>query len=195
MLFQARFHDAIHRGELTRTVRIWQRAHVRVGGRYGLGGGSIKIDRIHEAGMEALTPALARQCGFASLVELLKVAKHGPGERVFIIDFHYIDRPPARAATDTAPLDTPGLTALVKKLDAMDARATRPWTRETLRVIAKHPGRRAGDLAAAFDRPRLEFKQDVRKLKALGLTISLEVGYRLSPRGEALLTPAAKKTR
>jgi hypothetical protein len=190
MLFQTRFHEAIRSGEITCTVRIWRRPHVRIGGRYRLGQGAIEVDRILEAGFDALTPALARRTGFASLVELLKVAKHGHGERVFIIDFHYVDRTTLGPVTDTKGLDRPALTELLAKLDAMDARSRRAWTRETLRAIAKHPGTRATDLAAELGRERDEFKKDVRKLKALGLTLSLEVGYRVSPRGSAVLEAA-----
>jgi hypothetical protein len=91
MLFQSRFHDAIRRGELTSTIRIWHSPRVRVGGRYSLGGGSIRVERIQEIEFDALTPALARRAGFASVVELLKVAKHGAGERIFLIDFRYVD--------------------------------------------------------------------------------------------------------
>jgi hypothetical protein len=80
------------------------------------------------------------------------------------------------------------LAALVARLDAMDRRAQiGAWTRATLRTIRARPGVRAGDLARSLGRPRDEFKRDVRKLKNLGLTISLEVGYRLTPKGEALL--------
>jgi hypothetical protein len=189
MLFQARFRDPIRRGEIKCTVRIWQRAHVRAGGRYRLGSGAIVVDRIDEIGLEGLTPELARRCGFASLVELLKVAKHGPGERVFQIEFHYVDAP-ARPPIDTS-VDRDVLNEVRRKLDAMDARASRPWTREMLRLIAANPGVRAADLAASVGRERLDFKADVRKLKTLGLTISLEVGYRLSPRGKALLKSRA----
>jgi predicted DNA-binding transcriptional regulator YafY len=70
----------------------------------------------------------------------------------------------------------------------MDRRAFNgAWTRETLRAIRVGPGVRAADLARELGRPRDEFKRDVRKLKNLGLTISLEIGYRLTSRGEALL--------
>jgi hypothetical protein len=62
-----------------------------------------------------------------------------------------------------------------------------PWTYEVLRAIGDNPGLRAPDLAASFGRETLPFKRDVRKLKELGLTISLEIGYRLSERGEAVL--------
>jgi hypothetical protein len=184
MLFKSAFHAAIRRGEITATVRIWLRPRVRSGGRYQLGSGSIEVQRIQEIGFEALTPALARRCGFTSLVEMLKVAKHGAGERVFLIDFRYLDVPVPRASH--SPGDA-GTADILAKLDAMDRRAGHAWTRATLRAIAEHPGERATDLAVRLQRPRDEFKRDVRKLKGLGLTVSLEVGYRLSPSGTALV--------
>jgi hypothetical protein len=74
---------------------------------------------------------------------------------------------------------------LRRRLDRLDrASGSGPWTAATQRAIAANPGRRAGDLAAAAGRETQPFKLDVRKLKALGLTVSLQVGYRLSPRGE-----------
>ncbi|HET9558634.1 MAG TPA: hypothetical protein VFS70_15950, partial [Actinomycetota bacterium] len=77
---------------------------------------------------------------------------------------------------------------LVARLARLDRASSHgPWTRATLELIASHPERRAGDLAAMVGREIQPFKTDVRKLKALGLTESLEVGYRLSPRGQALL--------
>ena len=75
-----------------------------------------------------------------------------------------------------------------RRLDRLDAASPHgPWTRATLRLIGDRPATRAADLAAALGRERDDWKRDVRKLKALGLTESLDVGYRLSPRGEAFL--------
>lgn len=178
MLFKSCFHEAIRRGELSSTVRIWRSARVRVGHSYRLGSGAIEVQRIQEIGFDGLTAALARRCGFASLVELLKVAKHGAGERVFLIDFRYVERPVQRESSSEV-----STAQLIDKLSAMDRRAGRPWTHATLRAIAQHPGERATELAARLQRERDDFKRDVRKLKALGLTISLEVGYRLAPAG------------
>ena len=87
MLFQRRFHEGIRTGQITCTVRIWQRLHVKLGGRCALGGGALVVDKIRETDLDDLTPSLARRCGFPSLADLLQTAKHGPGERVFIIDF------------------------------------------------------------------------------------------------------------
>lgn len=189
MLFKSRFHEGIREGRITTTVRIWKRPHVKLGGRYALGDGAIVVDRMHEMRLEDVTPAIARRSGFASVVDLLKIAKHGEGERVFVIDFHYDDSAPARPAPETGPPAAEELAALDRKLDAMDRRAPDgAWTRETLRLIGEHPGVPAADLARELGRPRDLFKRDVRKLKALGLTISLEIGYRLSAKGEALTT-------
>jgi hypothetical protein len=188
MLFQRRFHDGIRSGEIRCTVRIWQRPHVKVGGRYALGDGAIVVDKIHEARLDDITAALARRCGFSSLVDLLKVAKHGRGERVFVIDFHYDGASGARPQphTDTVPPEE--LAQLAERLDAMDRRAKGgAWTLATLRAIDARPGVLAAKLARSLGRPRDEFKRDVRKLKNLGLTFSLDIGYRLTPKGKALL--------
>jgi hypothetical protein len=90
MLFQTRFHDGIRSGRITSTVRIWKRPHVKVGGRYAFGHGAIVVDRMQETRLDDITPALARRSGFASVVDLLKTAKHGKGERVFYVTFHYV---------------------------------------------------------------------------------------------------------
>ena len=137
--------------------------------------------------------ALARRCGFTSVVDALKVAKHGAGERVFVIDFHYDGKASARPKPTTDVVSPAELTEVARRLDAMDRRARGgAWTRATLRAIAARPGVLAAHLARSLGRPRDELKRDVRKLKSLGLTFSLEVGYRLTPKGEALLAHLAK---
>ena len=89
MGFTKRLHAPIIAGEITCSVRIWQRPHVRVGGRYALGPGSVEVTGLTEIRLSDVTPELARRSGFAGLVDLLKVAKHGPGERVFLVEFEY----------------------------------------------------------------------------------------------------------
>ena len=193
MLFQRRFHDRIRSGEIRCTVRIWQRPHVKVGGRYALGGGAIVVDRMYETRFDDITPALAKRCGFASLVDALKTAKHGAGERVFVIDFHYDSKASARPTPATGVVSAQELAELAQKLEAMDRRSRiGAWTQATLRAIETRPGVLAARLARSLGRPRDEFKRDVRKLKNLGLTFSLEIGYRLTPKGEALLAGLAK---
>jgi hypothetical protein len=89
MQFLRTLRDPIRRGEITTTVRLWQRPHVKVGGRYALPPGEIVVTKVFEVSLADITPELARASGFAGLVDLLKVAKHGPGRRVFIIEFRY----------------------------------------------------------------------------------------------------------
>jgi hypothetical protein len=96
MQFMRELRDRIRRGEITTTVRLWQRPHVKVGGRYALPPGEVVVTRLYEVTLADITPELARQSGFAGVVDLLKVAKHGPGRRVFIIEFRYVERKPAR---------------------------------------------------------------------------------------------------
>ena len=91
MQFTKRLREPIMRGEVTCSVRIWQRAHVKVGGRYKLGPGFIEVTEIREISLADVTPALARRSGFAGVVDLLKIAKHGPGERVYLVEFEYRD--------------------------------------------------------------------------------------------------------
>ena len=194
MLFQRRFHERIRSGEIRCTVRIWQRPHVKLGGRYALGGGAIVVDDLHETRLDDITPALALRCGFPSLVDLLKTAKHGPGERVFVIDFHYDGKASARPKPSTAAVSAEELVELVQRLEAMYGRAKiGAWTLATLRAIEARPGVLAAKLARSLGRPRDEFKRDVRKLKTLGLTFSLEIGYRLTPKGEALLASLSSR--
>ena len=194
MLFKTRFHERIKSGEIRCTLRIWKRPHAKVGGRYALGSGVIVVEKIHEIRLEDITPALARRCGFTSVVDALKIAKHGAGERVFVIDFHYDGRAGARPKPSTGTASAAELAKLAERLDAMDRRARHgAWTGATLRAIKTRPGVLAAKLAQSLGRPRDEFKRDVRKLKNLGLTFSLEVGYCLTPKGEALLAGLARR--
>jgi hypothetical protein len=87
--FTRRLRDPIMRGEVTCSVRIWQRPQVKLGGRYALGSGFVEVTSFREITLQQVTPQLARDGGFEGLVDLLKVAKHGPGERVYLVEFVY----------------------------------------------------------------------------------------------------------
>jgi hypothetical protein len=95
--FDKRLRDGVRRGEITCSVRIWMRPHVKVGGRYRMEEGQIEVDSILPIEISDITPDLARASGFKGVVDLLKIAKHGPGENVYLIRFHYVA--PARRAT------------------------------------------------------------------------------------------------
>ena len=89
MKFAKQLRERVASGEITCSVRIWQAPKVRVGGRYALGPGEIVVTALREIALSDITPQLARRSGFAGVVDLLKVAKHGPGERVFVVEFEY----------------------------------------------------------------------------------------------------------
>ena len=89
MTFTKRLRPLIMSGKVTCTIRIWQKPRVKVGGRYAFGGGFIEVNKIRQITLADITPDLARKSGFAGVVDLLKIAKHGRGENVYLIDFRY----------------------------------------------------------------------------------------------------------
>jgi hypothetical protein len=101
VLFAKHLRQGVQSGQITCSVRIWQRPHVKVGGRYTLGPGQIEVDSLMPISLDDLTPALARRSGFADVADLLATAKHGRGENVYLVTFHYVEagaRPPRRTA-------------------------------------------------------------------------------------------------
>jgi hypothetical protein len=90
MVFAKRLREGVRRGEITCSVRIWKRLQVKIGGRYRMEEGVIEVDSIQPIGLPDITPALARESGFLGVVDLLKVAKHGSGENIYLIRFHYM---------------------------------------------------------------------------------------------------------
>ena len=98
MIFAKRLRDGVRNGDIECSIRIWRNARVKSGRRYRMGEGEIEIDSIAQISLADITPALARSSGFAGVVDLLKIAKHGSGENVYLIRFHYI--PPTRRRID-----------------------------------------------------------------------------------------------
>jgi hypothetical protein len=90
MVFTKRLRDGVRSGSITCSVRIWTRPHVKVGHRYKMEEGEIEVDSIDPIGFPDITPQLARASGFLGLIDLLKVAKHGRGQNIYLVRFHYI---------------------------------------------------------------------------------------------------------
>jgi hypothetical protein len=90
MVFAKRLREGVKQGKITCTVRIWKSLHVRVGGRYRVDEGEIEVEAIDPIGLPDITPQLARESGFAGVLDLLKVAKHGTGDKIYLIRFRYI---------------------------------------------------------------------------------------------------------
>ena len=90
MQFTRKLRERIRSGEITKTVRIWKSPRVKVGNSYRLDPGKVAVDSMHHIGVDDITGSLARETGFSGLAELLKIAKHGSGENVYLISFHYV---------------------------------------------------------------------------------------------------------
>ncbi len=100
-MFTRRLREGVRSGEITSSVRIWMRPHVKVGNRYRMEEGEIEIDSIEPIGFPEITPELARASGFLGVLDLLKVAQHGKGQNIYLVRFHYI--PPRRASQIQRP--------------------------------------------------------------------------------------------
>ncbi|MDQ1519908.1 MAG: hypothetical protein QOI55_981 [Actinomycetota bacterium] len=189
MLFEGRFWAGIADDSITVTFRRWRRRQVVAGRRYRTGGGIIEVDAIDIVDARDIRDTDARRSGFPDAGTLVRELRGTDDLPVYRIAFHAVHEPDPRAvlAADAA-LSSDDIERTGKRLARLDAASPHgPWTLAVLRAIADRPAVRAADLAASFGRETQPFKTDVRKLKNLGLTLSLEVGYRLSPRGEAYL--------
>jgi len=92
VVFTKRLREGVRQGTITCSIRIWMRPHVTVGGRYRMDEGEIEVDSILAIGFPDITPELARESGFNGVIDLLKTAKHGRGENIYLVRFHYVPR-------------------------------------------------------------------------------------------------------
>jgi hypothetical protein len=189
MLVPQRLAAGIADGSVTVLLRRWKRRQAIVGHRYRTGVGILEVDAVDVIDEAGITDDDARAAGAADAAAA-RAQLRGPEDLpVTRVRFHLVTDPDPRSvlAADDA-LSDEDVAAIAARLERLDrASAHGPWTMAALHAIAEHPEVRAGDLAEAAGRERLDFKRDIRKLKALGLTLSFPIGYRLSPRGEAYL--------
>ena len=184
MLFPQRLWAGLEDGTVTVAFRRWKRPTVKAGGTLQSPGGLLGIDELTAIGPDDVTDDDARAAGYQSRDEAL-AADLRPEGTLYRIRFHRIgDDPRAelRAQDDLGAGEIEDLRARLRRLD---------WAIPTLQLIADHPATVSTQLAATAGVERQQFKLRVRRLKALGLTESLETGYRLSPRGQAFLAAAA----
>ncbi|MDA0178986.1 hypothetical protein OJ997_01670 [Solirubrobacter phytolaccae] len=172
MLFRPQDLDGIAAGTITLAFRRWDKPRVKVGSQQKTRVGVVEFSSCEQ--VDVITDEDARAAGFASPEDVeARMRKTGRVHRVGL----RLVGPDPRVALREAPPDE----AVFAQLEKW------PWAYDYLRAIAERPAVRAPDLAESFGRETAAFKRDIRKLKELGLTISLDVGYRLSPRGEAVL--------
>ena len=191
MLFRPSTLERIARGEVTVAFRRWKRPMVRAGGTQRTHLGVVAFTSVEAVDVAMLTAKDAREAGFDSLAALLEAQGTDGEGAIYRIGLHLAGPDPRVALRHDAELSGEARASLEARLRRLDAASLAGlWTAAALRLIAEHQGRRAGDLAPLAGMEMLPFKRNVRKLKELGLTESLEVGYRLSPRGEAYLQGA-----
>jgi hypothetical protein len=179
--------DGIARGTISCAFRRWRRPSVKSGGTLLTAAGQLVIREVVPIAAADITEADAVRAGHGSRATLLAALNERADGALYRIEFGGLGADPRVALRQAATLTAAEVETLHAKLARLDAAAGGAWTWQTLTAIADHEGLRAGDLCRLVGQDRLPFKVNVRKLKALGLTESLEVGYRLSPRGRALL--------
>jgi hypothetical protein len=179
--------EGIADGSVTVAYRRWDRPRVKPGGTQRTVAGVVRFDTVEEVDPDSLTEDDAARAGARSLAELLRLLSRRDGAHVYRMEVCLAGADPRVALREQAELSDDDRRAVDDRLDRWDAARGAPWTRQYLRLIAENPGVRAPDLAASLGRETLPFKLDVRKLKELGLTRSLPVGYEISPRGRAYL--------
>jgi hypothetical protein len=189
--------EAIRAGTVTQAFRRWDVPRVKVGSTQLTPAGLVRFDAVNQVrDPSKLTERDARKAGVKDLATLQKFLaprerKPSPrggrgGDTVYRIRLSWAGEDPRIALRENVP-DDEALSDISARLARLDARPTGPWTREILEWIRDNPRVVSKELAAKLDRDLLPMKVDIRKLKALGLTISHEVGYELSPRGAAYL--------
>ena len=191
MQFELRLRQGLVDGTISVCFRRWRRCQVVAGHRYRSMIGLVQVDAVDVLESEAdITIEDASAAGYADVASAVADLRPASADTtLYRVRLRRIDEPDPRSVlAATASLSAQDRSDLDRRLSRLD-RASKigPWTMTVLRLIEARPGVRAPDLAASLGRERDPFKLDVRKLKALGLTISLPVGYRLSPRGEAYL--------
>jgi hypothetical protein len=189
MLFTQRFWAGLADGSVTLAYRRWRRPSVKVGGTQLTPAGLLAIDAVEVVKPGDVGDDDARRAGYADRAELLtELERRGDAGVLYRIAFHRAGDDPRLALRGQADLSDDDWMKVRGRLARLDRASTHgAWTAQVLRLIADRPGVRAGDLAASLGRETAPFKVDVRKLKSMGLTESLAVGYRLSPRGLAVL--------
>ncbi len=188
MLFERRFWPGLADGTITVAFRRWKRPHAKVGTKVRTPAGVLEVDGVDVVTEDAIDGADAGRAGFGSRDELVAELDRYEGA-IHRVAFHFAGPDPRAALRERVDLSDDDLERIAGRLARMDRTSRHgPWTVATLSLIAVRPQTRAADLAASVGRETLPFKTDVRKLKELGLTESLETGYRLSRRGRVVLT-------
>ena len=188
MLIKNAVLDRIVAGEIDTLFRRQKRPTVKTGGTLRTRIGMLDIVRIDRIELDEISARDAKRGGFASVDEVVAELTQKPEGDFYRVRVRLGGPDPRDELRDRAALEPDELDAVRASLDGFDRRSPRgPWTRPFLTMLAERPHVRAPDLAESIGWETKPFKENVRKLKGLGLTISHSPGYELSPRGRAVL--------
>lgn len=179
--------EAIRRGDVDLAYRRWDRPRLLVGTKMRTSVGLVEVTSVDQVEPDMITDPDAVRAGAPSQADLLARLGDRPGRSIYRVGLRYAGADPRIALREVADLTADERAEILDRLARFDKASPRgPWTGATLEIINRRPEVRAPDLAAELGFETVVFKRNVRKLKELGLTESLSVGYRLSPRGRAL---------
>ena len=184
MLINADDFESIVSGRIDTAFRRWIRPTVKAGGTLTTAAGVLAIDAVDVIALNAVEDEDLKRAGFSSRDALDAVLGDRKGT-LYRIRLRYLGEDPRAALRQSAALSDADADTIGQTLARMDG--VTPWVQRTLQLIGERPGHPAQELAEVVGVEKLKFKNNVRRLKALGLTESLEIGYRLSPRGQAWL--------
>ena len=193
MLLKRETLKGIEDGAISLAFRRWRRPTVKAGGTLLTSIGQLAIEAVDLVSLKGITESEATAPGFPDLESLRSQLLQRAEGDVYRVRLSQVGPDPRIALRNEVPASEE-LELIVERLERLDSRgASGPWTTRVLELLRDRPGERAADLAGDFGMQRAAFKANVRKLKGLGLTESLTVGYRLSPRGDAILRRLGEK--
>ncbi len=189
MLIKRAVLDRIAAGEIDLVYRKWTRPTVKSGGTLRTAIGVLDIESVDRVSVRSIRSDDARRAGYTSRKALVDDLSSRPTGELYRIAVRYAGDDPRIALRETTQPTAEQLDDIRRRLERIDRSSTRgPWTADTLRLLRDNPEVRAQYLADRLGLEKARFKVDVRKLKALGLTISHSPGYTLSPLGVAVLS-------
>lgn len=188
MFFKVAHLKGIKRGEISLAFRKWKTQSVKKGTLLKTAIGQIEILDIEEIKPLEITDELAIKAGFQSSKELTEVLSKRKEGQIYKIEISFHSEDPRISLRNKSKLSTQEFDIIRSKLQRLDQYSKQgPWTEKVLNLIKNNPHKRAADLATIYGSEKDKFKLNVRKLKNMGLTISHDVGYSISPLGETYL--------
>lgn len=185
MIFKTHQLRGIKSGEITFAFRRWEKPNVKKGGTMKTAIGVIRVTDVGPIEEDSITNADAKKAGYENVARLMSDLNKVPGT-IYKVKVKYDSEDPRLELREKTDLTDEEFQKLKTKLDRLD-KTRGPWVLPVMKLIKRYPERRAGDLAEILHMDKFDFKINVRKLKNLGLTISHEIGYSLSPLGDLVM--------